>query len=423
MVLTRRFGALLGALMVPVVALPAVGAPAVAQPADGTLAGLGGRLSALLEAEHTAGMPGVFAEVRDGNAVWKGAAGVADVESRRPARPGFSHRVGSITKTFVATTVLKLVAERRVSLDAPIGKYLPDLVTGERGQKITVRMLLNHTSGVGNYTDLYQDPKAWQELRYTSMPPAELARAGLGMPERFTPGTSWEYSNTNYIIAGLLIERVTGHTVASEVGRRILKPLGMSRTYFPGQEIGIRGPHAEAYVQLADGSLINFTEMNMSWAWAAGELISTPRDLNVFYRALLSGEVLPPGELAEMRRTVTIEAESPDEGGYGLGLFWMRLPCGKVWGHNGGVIGHTTVSLHSPNGDRQVTLGQNMVAFTESDQTAAIAKAQAEFLSLALCGRRDAGAGGSSREAALGPSAPSGAVTDRSITTGPRPLR
>lgn len=403
MVGTRRFKALIGAVVVPLVAVPLVVVPlvtasAATRPVDRSLAGLGGQLSALLAAEHAAGMPGVFAEVRDGKEVWRGAAGVADVKSERPTEPTFSHRVGSITKSFVATTVLQLVGEGRVSLDAPIGKYLPDVVPGARGRKITVRMLLNHTSGIGEYTDQYETLKELQQLRNTSVSPKELAAAGLGMPKTFAPGTGWAYSNTNYILAGMLIERVTGKSFADEVGRRVLKPLGMSRTYFPGQKPGIKGPHAKAYLQLDDGSMLDFTRMNMSWAWAAGELISTPQDLNRFYRALLSGQVLPPALLAQMRRTVPIEAEAPDEAGYGLGLFWVRLPCGKAWGHNGGVVGQTTVSYHSPDGKRQVTLGENMVFFDEeSERSAPIEKAQAEFLSVALCGtanaRTRAGAG------------------------------
>jgi D-alanyl-D-alanine carboxypeptidase len=376
---------LVGAVLVPLLAAPLAAAPALAEPGERRI-DRGGQLQELLDAEHAAGMPGVFAEVRDGTRTWQGASGVADLETGRPVRPWFSHRVGSITKTFVATTALQLVGEGRIRLDAPIGGYLPDLLPGEVGQQVTVRMLLNHTSGIGNYTDIIDSPEAIEKLRTRTTTPAELVAIGLGLPRVFPPGTGWSYSNTNFIIAGLLIERVTGHPIAGEVCRRILDPLGLRTTYFPGDDPVIRGPHANAYLPWPDGTLRDFSVFNMSWAWAAGALISTPQDLNRFFRALLSGRLLAPAQLTEMRTTVPMDPNQPDAAGYGLGIFWEQASCGRVWGHTGGVIGQTTVTLHSPDGTRQVSLGEDQSAFATVDQATAVSTARAQFLTSALCG-------------------------------------
>ncbi|MBT8227285.1 MAG: beta-lactamase family protein [Dactylosporangium sp.] len=379
-----RVGAISGTLLAALLVAPLVAAPAAAGtrsfPVD-----RGGQLQRLLDAEHAAGMPGVFAEVRDGQRTWQGAAGVADIDTGRPTRPWFSHRVGSITKTFVAITVLQLVAEHRIGLDAPIGDYLPEVLPGAPGRQVTVRMLLNHTSGIGNYSDVF-DVADLEQLRDQTVTPLELVETGLEMPAVFQPGTGWSYSNTNYIIAGLLIERVTGQPAAAEVGRRILRPLGLRRTYFPGTNPHIRGPHANAYVPWLDGTLRDFSVFNMSWAWMAGAIISTPQDLNRFYRALLSGQILPPALLAEMRDTVPMVPDLPDLLGYGLGLYWEQLPCGPAWGHTGGVIGQTTVSWHSADGSRQVSLGENLSFLDDTEQARAVAEARGQFLVAALCG-------------------------------------
>jgi D-alanyl-D-alanine carboxypeptidase len=140
-------------------------------------------------------------------------------------------------------------------------------------------------------------------------------------------------------------------------------PLGLRRTYFPGTATGIAGPHAKGYLPWYDGTLRDFSEYNMSWAWTAGELISTAGDLNRFHQALLTGRLLRPTELRQMRRTVPMDPAQPAAGGYGLGLYWVALPCGRAWGHDGLVWGHSTISLHSPDGRRQVTLGETITHY------------------------------------------------------------
>jgi D-alanyl-D-alanine carboxypeptidase len=368
------------------VALIVPAAPSMAAPHQ-TGGEAGRRLQQLLEAEHAAGMPGVFAQVRHGSRSFDLAAGVADIDSGRPARPYLRHRVGSITKTFVATTVLQLVGERRVRLDAPIGRYLPGVLPGELGRQVTVRMLLNHTSGIADYDQvLLSGFDAVAALQFRTVTPAELIRIGVSLPPTNAPGARWSYSNTNYIVLGELINAVTGRSYASEVSRRILRPLQLRHTYFPGTDPHVRGPHMAAYVPWSDGSLRDFASFNMSWAGAAGEMISTAADLNRFYRALLSGRLLARKLLAEMRTTVPMEPSMPEVAGYGLGIYWRATSCGRIWGHDGGVIGHTTYSLHSADGRRQVTLAENLIRYAAPGEAHPIDQARDAFIGTALCG-------------------------------------
>jgi D-alanyl-D-alanine carboxypeptidase len=351
----------------------------------------GSALQDRLDAVHEAGMPGAFAEVRDGRRTWTPTAGVIDVDSERPVRDGLQHRVGSITKTFVAATMLQLVGEGRVRLDAPVARYLPRLLPDDVGDRVTVRMLLSHTSGIGNYTDvvLLENPvEDLVEAGRTRYRPEQLVRIGLGA--RPTTAGVYSYSNTNYILAGLIIEKVTGRSYESEVTRRILRPLKLTRTYFEGDEPVIRGPHMHAYVPWVDGRLRDFARYRMSWAWAAGEMVSTARDLNDFYRALLTGRLLAPRLLAEMQTTVPMDPAAPEAGGYGLGLYWLQTPCGRFWGHDGGTVGHLTVSWHSADGTRQMTYAQSMTFYqTSPTEPHPIDVAAAEFYLTAICGDDD----------------------------------
>jgi D-alanyl-D-alanine carboxypeptidase len=344
----------------------------IAAPAAAT-SGVFTQLRTLLDAERVAGMPGVVAEVRVGRRIWSGAAGTTNIHTGQRARPGVEQRIGSVTKTFVATTVLQLVAEGRVRLDAPIADYLPDVVPGDLGRRTTVRMLLGHTSGLGDYpAGIFRTEADYEANRYRTFAPSELVRLGLAQPRTGEPGADYHYSNTDYIVAGMLLERVTGHSLADEVSRRIIRPLRLRQTYFPGTQVHIRGPHSHAYVQMSDGSLRDFTDYNMSWGWAAGEMISTPHDVNDFFEALLDGRLLPPAELAAM------QTGSPN----GLGLSYAQLPCGAAWGHIGTVLGQSTYTFHLADGSRQVTLDENLTQYSASG----IGAARSRFVVAALCG-------------------------------------
>jgi D-alanyl-D-alanine carboxypeptidase len=356
----RTWRTYVGAVLMSGLALPALtSSPAVAATAG---------LQRSLDAVHAAGMPGVYAAVRDGGRTWKGASGVADTSTGRPVTPDSRHRIGSITKTLTATAVLQQVAQGRIALDAPIGRYLPDLVPGERGRQITVRMLLNHTSGINDYDDavfasLGQGSTAdLDRYRFHTFRPEELVRIGMNRPATNEPGAKWAYSNTNYVLAGLLLEKVTGRPAATYITEHVIRPAGMRHTYFPGTNPYIAGPHSKAYYPLY--GLVDppgeYSVYNMSWASTAGEVVSTMADLDAFYAALLGGRLVPAAELAEMERTVPmLDASGAHVGDYGLALFRLDLPCGRVWGHDGAVFGMETMALSSADGRRQLAYGLN----------------------------------------------------------------
>jgi D-alanyl-D-alanine carboxypeptidase len=269
-----------------------------------------------------AGAPGVVALIRSGQQSWQGASGLGDLGAKRPARAGDRFRIGSVTKSFVATLVLQLVGEGRLSLDDNLERWLPGLVP--KGERITVRQLLNHTSGLYNYTDdLPEPPRRFR--------PRELVAIATGHRPLFAPGTQFSYSNTNYILAGMLVERVTGQPLADQLEQRILQPLGLGDTELPTTQRALAGTHARGYAppdedwQVTDGParLVNVTEMDTSWGWAAGAMVSTTADLARFYQALLGGQLLTPELLTQMRTTV--DASQVGRGArYGLGLEMLR---------------------------------------------------------------------------------------------------
>ncbi|MFD7020241.1 serine hydrolase domain-containing protein [Streptomyces sp. NPDC059161] len=362
-------------------------------------------LGAALDAVHAAGMYGAFAEVRDGTDEWQGATGVADVTTGRPMRPEFQQRVGSMTKAFTSVAVLQQVARGRVDLDAPIGRYLPTVVPGERGRTITVRMLLNHTSGIGDYVvaafpSLAKlSTKSLDDNRFRHVRPEELVRLGLEAPPTGKPGEKWSYSNTNYVIAGLLLQHVTGEDPQRVITRDVIRRAGLRHTYFPRSPY-IDGPHAkmyESFYGLIDPPR-DYSVYDMSWGGTAGALISTTADLDDFYRQLLAGRLLPEAQLRQMQTTVPAR----DENGrlmmnYGLGVYAVDLPCGRFWGHDGAVFGAGTVALSSPDGKRQMSLAFNLMKYQKLDangkvEPSPIDAAFAAFYGRALCGTGKAAA-------------------------------
>ncbi|UFQ19134.1 MULTISPECIES: serine hydrolase domain-containing protein [Streptomyces] len=293
-------------------------------------------LDALVRAD---GMPGALASVTDRAGRDRTyTAGVGDLATGAPVPRDGQVRIGSNTKTFTAVVMLQLVAEGKVALDAPVDTYLPGLVRGERidGRRITVRHLLQQTSGLPNYTEYDIQPRYYD--------PHELLDITLRHKGHFAPGKKWEYSNTNYVLAGLIIEKVTRRTIAEEIDRRVIRRLGLRHTYFPApRDATIREPHPKGYYQDAPGSSpTDITEIDPSWAWSAGQLISTNSDLNRFFAALLGGRLLPAAQLAEMRTTVRAPYFG-DGARYGLGIVSRPLSCGgRSWGHGGSFPGYET---------------------------------------------------------------------------------
>ncbi|WP_030233590.1 serine hydrolase domain-containing protein [Streptomyces sp. NRRL S-350] len=291
---------------------------------------------------RTDGVPAALATVRgrNGRARYY-TAGVGDLATGAKAPVDGQIRIGSNTKTFTAVVVLQLVGEGRVDLDATVDTYLPGVVRSEGvdGRGITVRQLLQHTSGLPDYEGLLDEAS----LRYRYFEPRELLDLALGKKPESAPGEKFGYSSTNYVLAGLIVQKVTGRPLAEEIDRRVVRRLGLRHTYFPAAgDRTIREPHPKGYRKdSADGPLRDFTEMDPSAGWAAGQMISTDSDLNRFFTELLvPGRLLPAAQLAQMRTTVPIG----DTGaGAGLGILSRPLSCGGVyWGHGGDIPGYET---------------------------------------------------------------------------------
>ncbi|GAB3880946.1 serine hydrolase domain-containing protein [Microbispora bryophytorum] len=325
-------------------------------------------LQKIIEEMVDSGFVGVTLRVHNEHGEWTGSAGLREL-GRIEKPPIDGHvRIGSNTKTFTATVVLQLVAEGRIGLDTAVDDYLPEFGLDRR---ITVRMLLQHTSGVFNFTGEYFEDgtfvpgipatpagKEWVDNRFHTYRPEELIRLALSKPARFEPGTDWSYANTNYVLARLLIEKVTGRSVAEEMQRLILGPLNLTGTVQPTSETGIPEPHAHAYYRYEeDGQTrtVDVSSQNPSWISSGGDMISTTRDLHTFIAALLGGKLLPAELLAEM---CTPEAKA----GYGLGVFVQEVPGGgTVITHNGGMAGHAALMYSTPDGSTTLTAALSYV--------------------------------------------------------------
>jgi D-alanyl-D-alanine carboxypeptidase len=322
-----------------------------------------------LDAIVATGVPGVLAEVRSGGRELRGTSGVANLDTGKPVNENGYFRVGSNTKTFISVVVLRLVAEHRLSLNDTVGHWLPGVVHGHGndGGKITVRELLQHTSGLENYTDDLQagitSPAAYRKLEFEQFSRPDLLDIALAHKPYFAPGKGFHYSNTNYVLLGLIIEKVTHHSWEDQVTRRIIKPLGLHHTFAPGNSTALPRPHATGYLIFSKTSRVDTTAENMSWANSAGALISTADDLTRFWSAIGRGELLPPAETRLMRDTV------PATGGdntavpgsrYGLGIFNIPLTGGgSYWAHEGDVPGYNTIGAVSSDGKTTVVLSIN----------------------------------------------------------------
>ncbi|MFJ2861731.1 serine hydrolase domain-containing protein [Kitasatospora sp. NPDC087314] len=318
--------------------------------------------SVLDRAVSEAGLPGARAEVRDGDSTWFGTAGTADLDTGREIAPKDRFRIGSTTKTFVATVVLQLAAEQRLSLDDSVEHWLPGLVDGNGydGSRITVRQLLNHTSGVFNYAEA---PQLAAEFvgppflrhRFDDLTPRQLVEAAVVNGPKFAPGAGWAYSDTNYALAGMIVEKAAGRSLAQEIAERIAKPLHLKSTYEPAAgDMRIHGPHGRHYSTLMlsgdDAPVYDVTELNPSWGYGSGDMISTTGDLNTFFRALLEGRMLPPAQQREMFTVLDPQGHWIPDTRYGLGVASLKLSCGTVWGMGGAINGSWSYTFGTRDG-------------------------------------------------------------------------
>ncbi|MFB9532665.1 serine hydrolase domain-containing protein [Nonomuraea roseola] len=345
------------------------------------------------------GFVGVSLRVHDERGEWVGSAGTAELGGAAKPPTNGHVRIGSNTKTFTATLVLQLVAEGKVGLDTPAADYLPEFGLDER---ITVRMLLQHTSGVFNFSgEVYDDGtvtpgipipysttgKEWMDNRFKTYRPQELVELALSKPARFEPGTGWSYSNTNYVLARLLIEKVTGRSVAEEMQRLILGPLGLSGTVVPDASPEIPEPHAHAYYRYEDAGeqkTIDVTRQNPSWISSGGDMISTTQDLHTFISALLGGKLLPSPLLAEMCTPHPTGIPNMD---YGLGVFVVNTDGGgTVICHNGAAVGHAALMYGTPDGSKTLIAALNCVDDADLSIAAAFQNARQRLVNEVFCG-------------------------------------
>jgi D-alanyl-D-alanine carboxypeptidase len=324
------------------------------------------------------GAPGVLVEVDTPRGDVRVRSGHGNVDRRTPVPWQAKFRIGSYTKTFVAATVLQLVGEDRLSLEDTVDRWLPGVVAGNGndGTKITVRHLLQHTSGLYNYLgqmpELFHE-EGFQDNRFRTYEPEQLVALAMRVKPDFQPDERWSYSNTGYILAGMIIHRVTGNTWQHEVRTRIVEPLGLRDTSLPGTSPFLPRPHATAYERFPEkgleadpndprwGRALDVTHYNPSWGGAAGDMISTTEDGNKFLKALIGGEVLRPAQLAEMTKTVRAPQLDPAWAGaeYGLGLMWTPNSCGGHWSHGGDIPGFMTRNGVTADGERSVMVSIN----------------------------------------------------------------
>jgi D-alanyl-D-alanine carboxypeptidase len=306
--------------------------------------------SSLDAAVHARHLPGAVAAADVGDCHLRVASGVSDLVAKTPFDAAALFRVGSITKSFVATLILSLRAEGLVSLDAPVSTYVSGVPGGEG---ISVRQILNHTSGLYNYLEDSDFLSAVQATPHRIWQPAELVAFAAAHKPYFPPGAGFRYSNTNYILAGLVAEKAGGKPLGELLRARVVEPARLAHTYLDGAEPEVPGlVHGYA----ADGSwFADVTlEGDASVTGAAGALVSSAADLNSFYHQLLRGDLLAPAELDEMRTWITTKDPTAPE--YGLGLIERPSPLGSAFGHDGQIWGFISSSCHVPEAGASITV-------------------------------------------------------------------
>ncbi|WP_063803497.1 serine hydrolase domain-containing protein [Streptomyces silvensis] len=406
----RQSSRRVAAVLTVIGALTASAAPALAdasRPAPRPHASTQAALNAIVEQ----GSPGVIAQVKDARGTggaagtagtgerWNGRAGVRDLTTGQPRTAHEKFRVASVTKPFTATVLLRLEAMGELSLNDSVERWLPGVVRGEdyRPRNITVRHLLNHTSGIFDYNmdEGFRAQYAGDEFdknRLRRWTPEDLVSIALAHPANFQPEQGsrpgrpgkWDYSDTNYILAGMIIEKVTGGSYKKAVERLVIKPLKLRGTTVPELSPKVPGPHARHYSTLFDESpdakVRDVTEFSPTVAFAAGELISTVGDVNTFMSELLSGRLLPEAQQRELLDAVHVDGDKghggPDDV-YGLGIRHFKLKEGCwAWGHGGMIPGSATRTVATPDGRQVLTMNRNG---DWGEQTLEDAAVEAEF--------------------------------------------
>ncbi|MFI9724115.1 serine hydrolase domain-containing protein [Streptomyces sp. NPDC052396] len=378
--MTLGVAALLGAQVATAVAQPAGRSPVE-------------RLRQDTNAIHALGVSGVQARVigSDGRQT-VATSGTADLNTGRPVPSDGYFRMASTSKTLVATVVLQLEAEGRLSLHDTVDHWLPNVVKGKGkgkghdGKKITIRQLLQHTSGItDDGLPGYTTRKEYYQQRHNVYSAKQLVDLAMG----HAPSKGWSYSNTGYVLLDMIIQKVTGQPAHQEIENRILRPLGLNQTRWMGTSSTLPRPHAQAYQLFGPRSRVDVTDQiaveheSLSWA-------TTTRDENRLFRALLSGRLLPARQLAEMKRTVPVRGKVVKRlwpgGRYGLGLVERPLSCGGTyWSHEGGDGGYITLNGVTDNGRRSAVVSMSEARGDTPKHILAQEKAASALIDHALC--------------------------------------
>jgi len=369
--------------------LAAEAGTAVAQPAGPSLVEQLRQDAATI---HALGVSGVQARVigPDGRQS-VATSGTADLTTGRPVSSSGYFRMASTSKTLVATVVLQLEAESKLSLDDTVDHWLPGVVqgNGNDGTRITIRQLLQHTSGIRDNLPGYTTPEEYYQQRHNVYEPKQLVDLAMAHePEEFEPGEGWAYSNTGYVLLDMIIQKATGRPAHQEIENRILRPLGLDQTRWMGTSSTLPRPHAQAYQFFGPGSRVDVTDQipvdyaNLSW-------VTTTRDENRFLRALLGGRLLPAQQLAKMKQTVEVSAAVQElwpDGRYGLGLVERPLNCGGTyWSHEGGDGGYITLNGVTDDGRRSAVVSMSEARGDTKDHILEQENAASALIDHALC--------------------------------------
>ena len=295
--------------------------------------------AAIPPAMQKASVPGAIVGIwQDGRAPYVRAFGVRDVATRQPMATDLYMRIGSNSKTFTVTAILMLADQGKLGLDDPVDRYVKGVPSGNR---ITLRQLAQMRSGLYNYSDDTNKDIAQQPFRQWT--PRQLVEVAFRHPLQFAPGTAFDYCNTNTVLLGMVVEKVSGQSLASFIEQNILKPEGMSHTLFPaGAEIP--SPHSQGYFKMPDGKIVDATDWNPSWGWASGNMISTLDDMRVWTRDLAIGKPISPA--MKQQRDQFLPAPQEGDGA----LYGLALENQNGWiGHNGNIMSYMVYPYYLPS--------------------------------------------------------------------------
>jgi len=340
-------------------AVTPTGTPHSGAQEKGPDAALDGALRSLV-ARH-GGPPGVIAIVQRGRHREVHTFGVRDLESGQRMRPGDRMRIASTAKAFSGAVALSLVSKGKLSLDDTIGERLPELP--DAWSEVTLRQLLNHTSGIPDFSNDEDYRKAVFASFKKAPPPWKLLTYVYDNDPLFKPGSKYHYSNSDNIAVALMVESATGKTYERQLRERVYAPLGLSKTSLP-RGADLKGPYIHGYDNdPSEQPPEDYSEvMAAGWSWASGGIVSTPADMNDFIRGYVGGELFDRRTRAQQRRVLEGGSSEPPGPGYnsaGLAVFRYETKCGRMWGHTGNTLGYTQFMAASPDGSRSVVVSVN----------------------------------------------------------------